>query len=114
MYIGITGDAGQTPTLHDRYYDYLRERTKQKRAKIAYVLHKYEADLYFCFATITDPNFDLAQLELDLNDALVPPVVVKDFTADVREIVRGIFRANPSTSLHCEDDLVIGLSTPCC
>ena len=91
MYIGITGDVSKTRTLFDRYSDYLRERKRQKRFKIAYMLDKYADDLYFSYATITDPTFDLGKLELDLNDAVIPPVVVKDFTAEIREIVRAIF-----------------------
>jgi hypothetical protein len=91
MYIGITGDVSATRTLNDRYYEYLVEKRKQKRAKIAYMLNKYADDLYFTYATITDPNFDLGKLELELNDAVIPPVVVKDFTAEIREIVRAIF-----------------------
>ncbi len=63
MYIGITGDVGEDRTLHDRYYDYLREKKRQKRAKVAYMLNKYADDLYFCYATITDPAFDLGKLE---------------------------------------------------
>ena len=33
MYIGITGDVGQTRTLHDRYYDYLREKRSRSVPK---------------------------------------------------------------------------------
>ena len=90
MYIGITGAKGNGRTLRNRYGDYLREQKKHKRPKIHYMLNKYPNDLQFAYAAIADPAFDLEALELDLNDAIVPPVVVKDFTAEIRQLVKAI------------------------
>lgn len=90
MYIGITGANANGRTLHDRYGDYLREKRKEKRAKIHYMLNKYSDDIHFAYAVVTDQNVDLEALELDINDAIIPPVVVKDFTAEIRKLVRVI------------------------
>jgi len=90
MYIGITGANANGRTLHDRYGDYLREKKKDKRAKIHYMLNKYCDDIYFAYAAVTDQNINLEALELDINDAIIPPVVVKDFTAEIRQLVKAI------------------------
>lgn len=89
MYIGITGANNNGRTLKDRYSDYLREIIRKKRPKIHYMLNKYPDDLHFTFSEI-DPAVDLEALELDLNDAILPPVVIKDFSAEIRELVKVI------------------------
>lgn len=90
MYIGITGAEGNGRTLNNRYGDYLREKKKDKRPKVHYMLNKYPDDLQFAYSAVTDPAIDLKALELDLNDAIIPPVVVKDFTAEIRQLVRAL------------------------
>ncbi|MBE7417371.1 MAG: hypothetical protein HS128_06360 [Ideonella sp.] len=90
MYIGITGANGNGRTLRNRYHDYLGEKKKNKRPKLHYMLNKYSDDIVFAHAAIPDPKFDLAALELDLNDAIVPPVVVKDFSAEIRQLVKAM------------------------
>lgn len=90
MYIGITGAGGNGRTLRDRYGDYLREQQRHKRPKIHLMLNKYPNDLLFAYCAMPDPAFDLEALELDLNDAIIPPVVVKDFTAEIRQLVSAI------------------------
>ena len=90
MYIGITGSNSNGRTLHLRYGDYLREQVKNKRPKVFYMLDKYANDLQFAFSPIEDPAIDLQALELDLNDAIIPPVVVKDFSADIRQLVKAM------------------------
>ncbi|MDX1927029.1 MAG: hypothetical protein SFV81_10945 [Pirellulaceae bacterium] len=54
------------------------------------MLNKYTDDLQFAYAAFPDPTFNLEALELDLNDAIIPPVVVKDFTAEIRQLVKAI------------------------
>jgi hypothetical protein len=90
MYIGITGANGNGRTLKDRYADYLREQKKCKRPKVHYMLQKYSDDICFAYSAILDPAVNLESLELDLNDAIIPPVVVKDFTAEIRGIVKAL------------------------
>ncbi|QTC90328.1 hypothetical protein [Brevundimonas goettingensis] len=87
MYIGITGAKKPDRTLNKRFYDYMQEKKNNKRPAVCYMLNKYEDDLYFNYCPIA-ANIDLEQLELELNDAIIPPVVVKDFTAEIRQIVK--------------------------
>lgn len=90
MYIGITGAKGNGRTLRNRYGDYLRDQKKLKRPKIHAMLSKYPDDLQFAYAAIPDPAFDLETLERDLNDAIIPPEVVNDFSAEIRQLVKAI------------------------
>lgn len=90
LYGGITGHDNPERTLRKRYYDYLLE--KGKRIQIWSMLTKWKDDLFFHFSPIDD-QADLAALELALNDAIIPPLVTKDFSAEVRELVR-VLRTN--------------------
>jgi hypothetical protein len=90
MYIGITGANGNGRNLRLRYHDYLGEKKRNKRPKLHYMLNKYADDIVFAHATFQDPTFDLGKLELDLNDAIIPPVVVKDFSAEIRQLVKAM------------------------
>jgi hypothetical protein len=89
MYVGITGFGGSGRTLHDRYGDYLREQQKNKRPKVHYMLKKYSDDIHFAYSVVA-PGVDLEQLERDLNDAIIPPESVKDFTAEIRALVKAL------------------------
>jgi hypothetical protein len=89
MYIGITGADANGRTLRARYGEYLREQRTEKRPKVHYMLTKYSDDIQFAYS-VPDANIDLGQLELDLNDAIIPPVVVKDFTAEIRHLVKAL------------------------
>lgn len=87
MYIGITGSLSADRTLKKRFRDYLYEQRRNKRPKVHYMLHKFTDNLYFNYVAIEDDDqIDLAQLEIDLNDALVPPVGRKDFSAELKAI----------------------------
>jgi hypothetical protein len=92
MYGGITGEAANTGTLRSRFQNYLREQKRPKRVQIWSMLNKWKDDLYFHYSTVA-PNVDLGLLETDLNDAVIPPYVTNDFSAEVREMVR-VLRAN--------------------
>lgn len=90
-YGGITG-AEADRTLRDRFGDYLRDQRRPKRWQIHSMLNKWADDIYFHFAPV-GPNFDLAALETALNDAIIPPYVTNDFSAEVRALVR-VLRQN--------------------
>ena len=83
MYIGITGAKSEKRTLNDRFGDYLRDKKNDKRPRINYMLNKYEDDLVFSYVPIDNQKIDLEQLEKDLNDALLPPFSINDFTANI-------------------------------
>ena len=90
MYIGITGARSPDRTLRKRFADYLQEKNKDKRPRVHYMLNKYADDLFFFYVPLPDPKFDLGKLELDLNDSILPPVVVKDFTAEIKKLVQAL------------------------
>lgn len=87
MYAGITGERARTRTLFDRYGDYLSDQRRPKRIPIWSMLNKWKEDIFFHFAAVGE-DFDLAATELALNDAIIPPYVTKDFSAEVRKLVR--------------------------
>lgn len=92
MYGGVTGEVASDRTLFDRYGDYLRDQRRPKRFSIWSMLNKWKDDIYFHFAPV-DAAFDLGAAETALNDAIIPPYVTQDFSAEVRQLVR-VLRAN--------------------
>lgn len=87
MYIGITGHIAKNRTLNKRYKDYLREKKRNKRPRVFYMLNKWEDDLYFYYVPFNKSNrINLSKLEIDLNSSLIPPKGVKDFTAEIKAI----------------------------
>jgi hypothetical protein len=92
MYAGITGFVGPNRTLRDRFSDYLREKRRAKRVPIWSMLNKWSDDLFFHYSVVDDPA-RLGEIEIALNDAIIPPYVSNDFSAEVRALVRTL-RAN--------------------
>jgi len=90
FYIGETGDTNQR-TLRDRYGDYLgNKRNIRGRHGIYYMLNKWGSHMYFYYAEIPDTTCRLKLLESALNDSLLPPFSVRDFSATVRPKVRAL------------------------
>lgn len=89
MYIGITGYDGNGRTLNQRYKEYLREQVINKRPKIHYMLTKFCDDIHFSYSVIDD-TFGLEELEANLNDAIIPPGLTNDFSAEIRAVVKVI------------------------
>lgn len=87
MYAGITGHRSADRTLNDRFGDYLRDQKRPKRMSIYSMLNKWAGHLFFHFSTV-GPEVQLDTLETTLNDAIIPPYVTNDFTAEVRALVR--------------------------
>lgn len=84
IYIGQTGAAQPDRTLGHRVKEYAREKKRPKRKHVWEFLNKWDGSLIFYFAP-ADPNaVDLLQLEALLNDALVPPYSIQDFSPEVR------------------------------
>lgn len=92
MYGGIAGHVGASRTLRDRFRDYLRDQRRAKRVQIWSMLNKWRDDLFFHFSVVSDTT-DLGTMEYALNDAIIPPYVTNDFSAEVRPLVRAL-RAN--------------------
>ena len=92
MYAGITGHVGPTRTLRVRYGDYLRDQRRPKRLGIYSMLNNGSDHLFFHYSGVPQAAA-LDQLETALNDAVIPPYVTNDFSAEIRELVR-VLRAN--------------------
>jgi hypothetical protein len=92
MYGGITGKEADTGTLRKRFQNYLREQKRAKRVQIWSMLNKWKDDIYFHYSTVAS-QVNLGTLETALNDAVIPPIVTNDFSAEVREMVR-VLRTN--------------------
>lgn len=86
MYIGQTGH-GNARTLRARFDEYFQSTRIRKRAQIARMMDKWQNHLVFYFAPLATVA-DLKSLEVDLNDALIPPCVTGDFSPAIREAVR--------------------------
>lgn len=87
MYVGITGEHSNKRTLKKRFRDYLYEQRRNKRPKIHMMLQQFRENLYFNFSPLDDEvDIDLGKLEIDLNDALVPPVGRKDFSGKIKAL----------------------------
>jgi len=92
MYGGITGHPPKMGTLRSRFQIYLRDQKRSKRVQIWSMLNKWKDDMYFHYSPVAQ-HVNLGVLETDMNDAVIPPYVTNDFSAEVREMVR-VLRAN--------------------
>ena len=75
-------------SLRDRFRNYLSERKwGSRRNHIRRLFKHWGNDLYFSYWSISDISCDLKEIELTLNDAIVPPFVTNDYSATVRREV---------------------------
>jgi hypothetical protein len=90
LYIGQAGAGKGTKarTLRVRFTEYFRDKKKPKRIHIHYFLNAWEGCLSFYFAPVDPKAAKLLQVESILNDAMMPPFSVNDFTAQVRKMKR--------------------------
>lgn len=90
LYIGQAG-AGKgkkARTLRVRFTEYFRDKGKPKRVHVHYFLNAWDGCLSFYFAPVDPKVAKLLQIESILNDAMMPPFSVYDFTAEVRKMKR--------------------------
>lgn len=89
LYIGEVGaKQGPTRTLRARYKEYFREKVRPKRQHVAYFLNAWESCLVFHFVTLDPKAVNLLEIEMKLNDALIPPFSRGDFSPEVRPMKR--------------------------
>ena len=86
---GILVYIGETSrTLRQRYREYVRDSIRgAKRTKLEYLFERWSSDLEFFFAPIADEDCNLKQIEMTLNDAVIPLCVTDDFSAEIRRLV---------------------------
>lgn len=89
LYIGQVGaKEGKTRTLRARFKEYLHEKVRPGRKHVAYFLNAWETCLVFHFAVLDPSTVDLLDIEMKLNDAMMPPFSRGDFSPEIREMKR--------------------------
>lgn len=91
LYIGITGDDSNA-NLYKRYAQYLLQlKNENGRPAVFTMLHDWADDLFFNFVPLSDKKIDLAKLETDLLNALIPPVNKRDMDATITAVKAAAF-----------------------
>jgi hypothetical protein len=90
LYVGQTGAKKKAPhrTLRQRAREYFREKKTGSRPHIALFLRKWSKCLYFYYAQLDPAAVNLLDVEMKLNDALIPPYSVEDFSPKIRRLKR--------------------------
>jgi hypothetical protein len=87
LYVGVVGTSKKSRdrTLRERFGEYTREKDNPRgRLHVRNFLRAFDGELtFFCAPWHVKPA-DLLKTEKLLNDALMPPYSVKDFTATTR------------------------------
>ena len=84
FYIGQAGH-GTNGTLRKRFGAYFHE----KRPKLRYYFDTYEGYVDFSYSTVSSGT-DLKELEEALCDAVIPPAVQQDFSAQMRPVIKAL------------------------
>lgn len=84
LYVGQTGAKHNWRTLKQRASEYLKEKKTAKRQHVWDFLNKWSGHLSFHFAELDPATNDLEGVEKLLNDALIPPYVINDFTTVIK------------------------------
>jgi len=84
LYVGQTGGKRNDRTLRDRAREYFREKAGGKRLHVWWFLNKWDGCVIFSFVPLNPKAINLLQIESKLNDALMPPYSIKDFSPEIR------------------------------
>jgi hypothetical protein len=89
LYVGSTGLSKKQNavrrTLRDRFGDYLKEKDDPKgRLNIRLFLRTFAGEVTFLCSPGTLPADQMLELEKQLNDALMPPYSIRDFSGQIR------------------------------
>lgn len=77
--------AGETEDLRGRYKQYLTERQSERgRTQVRKFLNVFWGEAEFCFAEHAADKPRLREIERALNDSLLPPYSLRDFSAEVK------------------------------
>jgi hypothetical protein len=77
--------AGETGNLRQRYRNYLRDKDRKgARIHVRKFLNVFWGEATFAFATHDVDRRARLTIEKQLNDALMPPYSIKDFSAEVK------------------------------
>lgn len=87
IYIGKAGDRSKN-NLRNRFMQYVYGLQSAKRPRLNTVLNKWKKYIYFCYSEITDLRYNLGKIEIQLNDALIPPLNEDDFSVEVKRMIK--------------------------
>ena len=89
MYVGKAGDIGSNNTISTRFRDYVRPSGYRDRPRIEKMIEFFSDHLYYYYATIPDGD-STGDVESTLANIFSPPCCQRDFTADMRSLLRGV------------------------
>lgn len=89
MYVGKAGDVNSNNTILKRFMDYVNPSGFRDRPRIKKLIKYFSEHLYYYYATIPVGQ-STADVESTLADIFVPPCCQRDFSANVRSLLRGI------------------------
>lgn len=84
LYVGQTGAKRNARSLRIRAGEYLKEKKTGKRRHVWEFLNKWSGHLSFHFVPVDPTKHDLEALEKALNDALMPPYSMNDFSVEIK------------------------------
>lgn len=84
LYIGQTEAKKNSRTLRIRAGEYLKEKKTGKRRHVWEFLNKWSGHLSFHYVPVDPAAENLETLEQTLNDALLPPYSVNDFSVEIK------------------------------
>jgi len=89
MYVGKAGDVNSNNTIVRRFMDYVNPSGFRDRPRVKKLIKHFREHLYYYYATIPAGQ-STADVESALADVFVPPCCQRDFSANVRSLLRGI------------------------
>ncbi|EOI1369379.1 hypothetical protein [Serratia ureilytica] len=89
MYVGKAGDTDSNNTILKRFKDYVNPSGFRDRPRIKKLIQHFSDHLYYFYATIPAGQ-STADVESTLADIFVPPCCQRDFSANVRSLLRGV------------------------
>lgn len=89
MYVGKAGDTTSNNTISNRFKDYVHPSGYRSRPRVKKLIQYFSDHLYYYYATIPAGQ-STADVESTLADIFVPPCCQRDFSANVRSLLRGV------------------------
>lgn len=89
MYVGKAGDVDSNNTIAERFRDYVNKSGYYRRSRVKKLIKHFSHHLFYHYAEIPDGQSTSA-VEQALADVFIPPCCQRDFSAEVRSLLRGV------------------------
>lgn len=89
MYVGKAGDTNSNNTICKRFKDYVNPSGFRDRPRVKKLIQHFSEHLYYYYATLPTGQ-STADVESTLADIFAPPCCQRDFSANVRSLLRGV------------------------